>query len=291
MVIELLATLEHLPLAITQAAAYIIENDISFADYLDILSRSDSDLVDLLNQDLQDHRRYFDSSNSVIRTWKISFDQIRRQKPRAAQILSLLSVLDGQGVPEVLLRNDDDTVADFVTSIGILKAFSLITTETGGTTFEVHRLVHLATQMWLRMSGELASWQQKALGRVAAIFLIGVYENWEICAALAPHVEVVLGYDKPEPSSRYLLARGQLLYNSGDYDEGQGRHDLAYTKLAEALAISEEVMGADDPETLTICTMLCLLLWQRRELQAAESMCRRAVDGTQSYRASMLLRL
>ena len=91
---ELLELLGYLPLAITQAAAFISENSITVEEYLETLSAEDSEIQDLMSEDLPDLRRDFESQNSVIRTWKVSFDQIRKQTPRAAEILSLMAVLD-----------------------------------------------------------------------------------------------------------------------------------------------------------------------------------------------------
>ena len=91
---ELLDTLGCLPLAITQAAAFVSENNITLAEYTETLQTSDLDLTDLLSQDLHDPRRDLDAPRSVVLTWKLSFDQIRKQKPRVAQPLSLMAVLD-----------------------------------------------------------------------------------------------------------------------------------------------------------------------------------------------------
>jgi hypothetical protein len=74
---ELLEVLGHLPLAITQAAAYINENNITDEEYLEVFCAEDSEIQDLLSEDLPDLRRDFESQSSVIRTWKVSFDQIR----------------------------------------------------------------------------------------------------------------------------------------------------------------------------------------------------------------------
>jgi hypothetical protein len=91
---ELLKILGYLLLAITQAAAYISENSIMVGEYLEAFCAEDSEIQDLLSKDLLDLRRDFESQNSVIRTWKVSFNQIRKQMPLAAEILSLMAVLD-----------------------------------------------------------------------------------------------------------------------------------------------------------------------------------------------------
>ena len=89
---ELLEALRHLPLAISQAAAYISENSITIDDFLEAFHAEDSEVQDLLSGDLPDLRRDFEDPNSVIRTWKVTFDQIRKQKPQAAEMLSLMTV-------------------------------------------------------------------------------------------------------------------------------------------------------------------------------------------------------
>ena len=50
---NLLEALEYLPLAISQAAAFISENRITLSEYLEILRASDSDLQDLLMKILE----------------------------------------------------------------------------------------------------------------------------------------------------------------------------------------------------------------------------------------------
>jgi len=65
---ELLEALRYLPLAITQAAAYISENSITVKEYLEAFYAEDSEIQDLLSEDLPDLRRDFESQNSVIRT-------------------------------------------------------------------------------------------------------------------------------------------------------------------------------------------------------------------------------
>ncbi|MCJ1405920.1 hypothetical protein MMC11_009154, partial [Xylographa trunciseda] len=66
----LLEELAYLPLAITQAAAFISENGLDISEYLELLCTGDSELKELLSEHLEDPRRDFDTENSVMRTWK-----------------------------------------------------------------------------------------------------------------------------------------------------------------------------------------------------------------------------
>ncbi|KZF19132.1 hypothetical protein L228DRAFT_271392 [Xylona heveae TC161] len=101
---ELLEALEYLPLAVTQAAAFISENQMTIAAYLQRIKLAESELQEYLSEELEDSRRDLQGQNSVMRTWKISFEQISRQNPRAAEILSMMAVLDRQGIPGILLQ-------------------------------------------------------------------------------------------------------------------------------------------------------------------------------------------
>jgi hypothetical protein len=118
---ELIETLYYRPLAITQAAAYISERDVSLEHYLSLLS--DINFEEILEQDFYDSARDLEIQNSIFLTWKISFDQISRLNPRAAEILSLMAVLDRQSIADFLLRNTEDTSVGFDKAIGALKAF------------------------------------------------------------------------------------------------------------------------------------------------------------------------
>lgn len=143
---QLLQTLDFLPLAITQATAFLAENEISIAEYLEILQRDDSEMKEFLATDIYDPGRDSDLSNSILQTWKVSFDQIRTQKPLAAEILSLMAVLDRQAISDRLLCRGRKIGIDFVKAIGVLKAFSMIKAESGNKVFSTHRLIQLATQ-------------------------------------------------------------------------------------------------------------------------------------------------
>ncbi|KAF5003848.1 hypothetical protein F66182_16091, partial [Fusarium sp. NRRL 66182] len=75
----LLQQLAFLPLAITQASAYIIENGINLPTYLALLQEQEQDAIELLSEDFRDPGRYKDIQNPVITTWLISFKQIQLQ--------------------------------------------------------------------------------------------------------------------------------------------------------------------------------------------------------------------
>ncbi|KAJ3453696.1 hypothetical protein MRS44_017943 [Fusarium solani] len=103
---DLVRVLDYMPLAITQAAAFINRRAprMSISKYPDEFRRSDTKRVRLLNRDAGDLRRDDSASNSIVTTWQITFEQIRRERPSAANLLSFMSCFSPQGIPESVLR-------------------------------------------------------------------------------------------------------------------------------------------------------------------------------------------
>ena len=267
---ELFDALAYLPLAVSQAAAFITENGITVSEYLELLRAGDADIKDLLSEELTDSRRDAETQNSVIQTWKLSFDHIQRSNPRAAKILSLMSVLDRQGIPKSVLRQDNEKSIDFTKAIGMLQAFSLVTTENSGISFEIHRLVHLATQKWLELQGEMNLWREEALKVISEAYPVGVFENWAVCNSLSPHMQAVTEYTFDSETCQLYSAT--LLSNALQYDLSQGRYDIALNKCTKALTIREDLLGSEHPDTLTSMANLASTYWNQGRWKEAEGL-------------------
>ena len=266
--IRLLEALGYIPLAITQAAAFISENHISLTQYLEMFHKSDSDVQDLLNEDLGDRRRDAQGHNSIMRTWKMSFDLISKQKPRAAEMLSLMAVLDRQGITESLLRRKQDRSIDFTTALGTLRAFSLVSAGLEGTGYEIHRLVQLATQKWLEIQGKIGVWQEKALLVVAKMFPQGKFENWKTCESLLPHAQKVI--QNADVTKKHPLEFSSLLSNMAHFDRGQGQYEIAGARCLAAIDVQKQILGKEHSWTLNSITSLAINYAKQSRLEEAE---------------------
>lgn len=273
---ELLETLNFLPLAITQATAYISEEEVPLAHYLDLLRPGDLDTSDLLEQNYYDPGRDPEIQNLIFLTWQISFDRITKQKPRAAEILSFMAVLDGQAVSDILLRQENERKVDFDTGIGTLKAFSLISEEENGAIFNMHRLVQLATQKWLEHQHVLVDWQEKALTAVfTSCPLDDNYENWATWETVSPHIQVVLEYEFVTEICQ--LQRANILYKASSYDNVQGRYQAASKNAMEAQRMYQKLSGKEHPSTLTSMNNLALVVESQGKYEEAEDIYRRVL--------------
>ena len=268
---KLITELEYIPLAITQAAAFVSQNSVPLADYLDMFRTDDSEIQKLLSEeDLGDARRDSDSPNSVFRTWKLSFDLISKQKLRAAEMLSLMAVLDRQGIPKSLLQHKTDSDVDVKTALGTLQAFSLITLEDNGMGYQLHRLVQLATRKWLELQGTKAKWQEQALLVLADQFPIGAFENWKICESFLPHAQTVIQYkDILERCSEQYL---HLMSNIAFFDMEQGRYEIACINNTAAAELQEKLFGLEHPDTLISMNNLALTYENQGRWDEAEKL-------------------
>ena len=198
---ELAEELERTPLALVQAASYMYKNSISADAYLRMYRESDTLRIGLLSEDFEDDIRDPQAKNPVATTLIISFEYIRTHVPHAAELLSMMSVMDAQNIPSFLLPQGKDAKS-FNEAIGTLKAFSFISirTQVPGSLqryrlFDLHRLVRLAIRNWLRMNNTLdlriaqmlkilSSWCQKIDS-----------SNFEISSLFFPHTIELLTYD------------------------------------------------------------------------------------------------
>ncbi|KAB8240035.1 nucleoside phosphorylase domain-containing protein [Aspergillus flavus] len=150
----LLEQLAFLPLAITQAAAYINENSIGLSDYIMLLKDQEPGVIELLSQNFGDEGRYKETQNPVALTWFISFQQIQRSNKLAADYLAFMACINPRKIPQSLLPHTNSIKK--TDAIGLLKAFSFVSEEGGDRFLNLHRLVHLATRNWMRKSQQFS---------------------------------------------------------------------------------------------------------------------------------------
>ncbi|KAK3938526.1 P-loop containing nucleoside triphosphate hydrolase protein [Diplogelasinospora grovesii] len=270
---NLVQALDYIPLAISQAAAYIQARAprSSVEEYLAKFREGERKKARLLGYDAGDLRRDGGASNAILTTWQISFDHIRSKRPTAADLLSLMSFFDRQGILESLLKPpkaDDDDVA-------ILRYFCLVTISEVGDGFEMHGLVQLSTRKWLEASGQQEKFKQQFVARMAASFPTGAYGNWATCQRLFAHVEAAAEYRPVEGEVEEAWAT--LLYNGAWYAWLQGRYDVAERMARKAMRTHEKRLGREDKRTLDSMSLFASVLrdkgiWKEAEKLEAQVM-------------------
>jgi tetratricopeptide (TPR) repeat protein len=283
----LVRTLEGIPLAVTQAAAYIAVNEprITCSTYLELFRESEENQAHLLNKETWGIRQGASVSSAVITAWQMSFERIRKTKPEAADLLSLMSMFDRHGIPEQVLY-EGRTKLQFEDAVAPLTSFSLVQIQAvklsdkqlGWRMFEMYSLVQLATREWVKLHSQLSLWQRAALRIMATAFPSGQHETWAACQTLLPHSTKVLGYSM-QGDDEARLDQATIATNTARYLIHIGDYAKAERIGRSAAAVREDVFGREHPDTLTSVSQLGTALLRQGKYEEAEAMHRRALEG------------
>ncbi|KGO41142.1 Tetratricopeptide-like helical [Penicillium expansum] len=271
----LLEQLGFLPLAINQAAAYINENEIVLSDYLSLLKDRETDAAELLCEEFQDDGRYAETQNPVLTTWLISFQQIHDLDKLAAEYLSFIACINPRDIPQSILPSPTSTKKK-VDALGLLSAYSFISKQAGGSSFSLHRLVHLATRNWVRRRGSFDLWVRRATQQLDDIFPDDDHNNQGLWRDYLPHALYLMKseefhnihYEFVNFSSRV----GRSLHSDGRYHE-------AKALLDECLEAHERNLGPEHPETLASVSNLGSVLRKQGKYKEAKAMHLRVLEG------------
>ncbi|KAF2994876.1 hypothetical protein E8E14_001813 [Neopestalotiopsis sp. 37M] len=267
----LLGYLAHLPLAIKQAAAYMKRTGITTKKYLESYRRSDQSRIAFLSRDFEDARRYRDSANPITRTWLVSFDHIERHHPLAARYLKLMSFLAEKDIPRELFPDENKETLEMDESIGVLKGYSFITERHDGDSYDIHRLVTLATRNSMEPE-EVSTYLNIMAEEVKSKYPYAEHENRYICMRYTPHAEAILACEGtnlgPELRAELLERVGRTYTQSGD-------DALAKPKYEEALELRQQVLGLAHQDTLTSMSNLATTYSALGDPNKAELMHRR----------------
>lgn len=368
-VAELASALEYIPLALNQAAAYIKQRAprCSVRQYLDEYRRSDKDKTSLLNQGAKHLREDDETRNSIITTWQMSFEHVRRTRESAAELLSLMSFFDRQGIQEFLLHdrykssghqeperkigrlgfkrrlrkafatgtrdsilsqevqgNDLPSTIneeEFEDDIRVLRDYSFVTVTKDVNTFEMHRLVQLATQQWLTDHDQLDRWRARFIANLCAEFPSGHFETWAKCQLLFPHAKAAVA-ERPKSKREfenwakiannaawYLMERGMLdeahkisalsmeahtaisskitrsmldaMHISSMMKGSRGEYKEAEEQLSEVVKQRIMLLGKEHPDTLRSMSQLALTYHNQGRWKEAEELEVKVLEITQ----------
>ncbi|KAJ5994091.1 hypothetical protein N7451_009815 [Penicillium sp. IBT 35674x] len=294
---ELVETLEFMPLAIVQAASYITQQAplCSVPRYLKIFRKNHR----LLDHEAGHPQRDFDASNSILVTWRISFDYIRQFQPSGADLLSLMSFFDRQGIPRKLLHGlykksesdvgvasqsnsdsednetDSDDGIDINHDIMLLRDFGFISINQNPESLEMHRLVQLAQRDWLEIRGRHQYWNEKFINILRDEFLIDK-GDLELFKKLFPHVMSAM-LERPT-SKAALLSWAALLYEGSVYAMNVGNYSDMKSLALKAKTEREALLGPEDLSTLSSTRQLSAAYFHQAKWSKAEALQFRLVE-------------
>ena len=245
--------LGYLPLALDQAAAYIIENNISYQEYLELYIKYQLEMFG------ESEFKPIFYEQTVATTWQISLAKIDNES--AKQLIGLIAFLAPDNIQTDIFLQSSEYLPEplasavkhelkFKKTIKVLTQYSLIKSE------KDRMSIHLLLQKVIRQSlkEEQARYFHACVNILYHLFTYNQYDakTWENCAQLLPHVQSVLLCEQNGLKTETEEIAG--LYANGG---GWLLHTALYQKALEwnkkALSIREKVLGSDHLDTAMTC--------------------------------------
>jgi tetratricopeptide (TPR) repeat protein/transcriptional regulator with XRE-family HTH domain len=277
---EIWALLDGLPLALDQAAAYVEENQCSFAAYL---QRHRAYQADILRwRGTLSEREY---PHPVATTWELSFALVRCADPAAAELLRLCAFLHPDAIPEDLLGAGvvalgpllEPLAADPLrldAAIAHLRRYSLVRRNAETGTLTIHRLVQAVLRDAMTPESQQA-WAERVVHLLNHAFPEPEFAAWPQCERYLSHAQV--GAELIERWDLACPEAADLLHRVGSYLYERGQFRVAERPFRRALAIRERVLGPDHSALAQSLSDLALLLMARGKHAEAEALYRRAL--------------
>ena len=282
----LLKVLCYVPLAVTQAAAYISRRSLPIPDYLRELKRGNRLSTSLLEESSPQLRRDSGRSNSIIATWRVTFEYVRRNAPSAARLLSLMCLFDNQNIPEALLQGQygeevsaplsntakewwrrrrlhkrwryrgahvvKSLPCDFEDDWLMLRDYSLIKVNKDRKHFSMHPMVQFTTEKWLISRKQLDVWSPRFILIMNRNFpdSFAFASTTKDCERLFAHACAAVSYRPPSTASQSLQDWAAITYKVAGHYSTQDALEIA-EKLYHVAAVGfEAALGTCTPQAM-----------------------------------------
>ena len=243
---ELATELGELPLALEQAAAYLVSREASFTDYLAVYRRRGIEMLGQISPEVGTRH------DPVAITWALNFRQLEQESRASSDLLKAASFLAPAAIPDELfleggseiseaiaaaVKNGDQLAVNELTAP--LLRFSLVERDAENRSISLHRLVQEAVKQNMGDgSGEIVERVVKALRRV---FPEPEFRSWPRCERLLPHLLAIATVAQESDDLAWLLGAG------ASYLQNRARFAEAEPLLVRSLAIREKSLGDDHP--------------------------------------------
>nr|KAK5444074.1 hypothetical protein LTR18_005335 [Exophiala xenobiotica] len=308
---QLLKLLDGLPLALTQAAAYMQQTGTTFTQYINLYNNQWKDLTQ--SQEENGSIPLLEYHHSIWTTWMISFETIRGKSAAAADLLLLWAFLDnrdlwyglfdGIGKRDLLasptyqcsLQEIYKNEVAFNGAIRLLLNYCLVENMENPAGYVVHPVVHrwaLHVQNeeqrcgFARLAVSITGWavpssfdrdfwirQRRLLGHAECCFK---WVDTDSIKILRPQDDCT-GERSIRDSS--LVDISNALLSLGNLYNDQGKLDEAETTFKQALQGYEKALGKEHTLTFDAVNRLGTVYFRQGKQEQAKTMYQRALQG------------
>ncbi|HEU5376807.1 MAG TPA: FxSxx-COOH system tetratricopeptide repeat protein [Ktedonobacteraceae bacterium] len=278
---DIVVALDHFPLALDQAGAFLEETGCSFADYLDLYQSHRRQLL------AERGKQATDYPHSVATTWSLSLQKVHQANPAAAELLELCSFLAPDRIPEELLRDGaafwspalQQAVADpllWQRLIADLLKYSLVKRLVEEHLLSIHRLVQAVQRD--RMEGKVQrQYAERVIRAIHVVFPKNPQDliSWPQCLRYLDQAQIC--YTWIEHYGFVSAESAEVLNRAGLYLWRHALYSLAKPLYQRALTIREQVLGTDHSDTATSLNNLAHLYQEQGKYPDAELLYQRAL--------------
>ena len=249
----LAAELGYLPLALEQAAAYIVTNRVPFNDYLNSYRKQRLKRLEKAKPKLGHY------ADSVATTWALNLKEVQKAAPAAAALLNYCAFLHADAIPfnlftqgaaelgeplSTALADAADDLLDLYDLLNPLCSYSLIRVEPESESFSLHRLVQEVIRAELRDEG-CQSWVEPLFNAMAQL-TPGKgkdieYLAWPALDRLVNHVQDLASHCQQHAIASTVSA--DVFHVMGAYLLERGQYVLADPLLQTALDLRRNLLG------------------------------------------------
>lgn len=258
---QLAAELGHLPLALEQAAAYLVAKKARFQDYLASYQKRKLARLETAKPKLGNY------PDSVATAWTLNFQQVEKASPASADLLRVSALLHPDAIPFELLTQGGsqlgdslaDALADAIDDplvvnevLEPLCTYSLIRVDQEDQTYSIHRLV----QEVCRAEMETEQIRQRWLDRIVLAtnqllpeeeeestdYQDG-FQHWQLLERITNHAQVLAQFC--QTWNCQSLQAAQLFNGIGDYLREKGQYSMAEPLLQQAYQLYQDLLEGD----------------------------------------------
>ncbi len=279
---ELAQRVDGLPLALEQAAAYIVRHRMRLANYLQAWEAERAQVL-----------RWFDPQvmrypASVAVTWQNTFQQLT---PTPAALLRLTAFLAPDPIPVEIFEQGSEHVGAAAglyceesgkapdgkairEAVADLAGFSMVSQE-DGRTFAVHRMVQEALQQQIP-EGLRKAWIERTVEIANEVFANPQdFRTWQLLDRFRAHAAQIVAW---ADQARIAEPVYQLMNQLGVHFVSRGLYSQAEPLLRHALARGEATLGPEAPDVAVHLNNLARVLRDTGRAEEAEQLQRRALS-------------
>ncbi|MEM9484320.1 MAG: tetratricopeptide repeat protein, partial [Cyanobacteria bacterium P01_F01_bin.116] len=290
---QLAAELGYLPLALEQAAAYIVAKKARFQDYLASYQKRKLARLETAKPKLGKY------PDSIATTWTLNFQQVEKASPASADLLRVSALLHPDAIPFELLTQGGSQLGDALAEaladvaedplavnevLEPLCTYSLIRVDQADQTYSIHRLVQEVCRAEMETDETCQLWLTRTVFATNQLMpededegteYQDIYQYFNLFGRITNHAQVLAQFC--QTLNWQSLEAARLFNGIGNYLREQGPYSLAESLLQQAYQLYQDLLEGDHRGLSNSLNYLAALYYNQGRYSEAEPLLQEAL--------------